>query len=897
MEYEAAGADAAPCFDIRILFPEDGTIRIESAQMFADPDGALCRRLVEHAFQALEIEGVLIAPAPVPAIELQFDATQRGHRQVLDHVAALLMADDEPDPTLSRGGVACLGPAHPPCADNPEVPPACAARDRHGVVRYHRYARRITGWRVVRERMGVIKLENPVLYRKAPLCDAIERELMSVLGIDRYETSARNGSAKIEYDPRQLGPAQIIEILDGVLANAKHPEQLDKLELDLAICTASVPLAAVAQFAMPALLPVSAALFAYTTIPSFRGAYRVLSEERRLGVDVLDSVVVLGCLATLHVFPGAILSWCLSFGRFLVRRTEDSSKKLLLGAFGKQPRFVWLMQDGVEIQVPLDRLEKGDVVVTHTGEMVPVDGIIVEGMAMIDQHALTGESTPAEKGVGDRVFASTILVAGEIQVVVEKSGSDTATAKIAQILNDTAGYKLASQHRGEKLADKAVIPTLAVGAVAGATIGPHGAVAALNSDLGTGIRMAAPLGMLSTLSLCAQKGILVKDGRALDLLCEVDTVLFDKTGTLTRERPEVGRMIGANGLNPLQILRFAAAAERRFHHPIALAILQKAAEQGLRLPLTDATQYKVGYGITVGIDGHQVRVGSQRFMDLEGVPLTPEIEDALDEAHREGHTMVMIAVDDELGGALELRASIRPEVRGIVQGLRERGIEHIAIISGDHEAPTRKLAEELGMDRYFAQVLPADKADYVEKLQREGRKVCFVGDGINDAIALKKANVSISLRGATSIATDTAHVVFMEQGLGKLCELRDIARDLERNVRNSWIMILIPNITCVAGVFTMGFGIGASVVTNNVAALGALANGLLPMRKVTQLEAERRNLFEMQLRQSGFLLVDGAQPAPAESLGSAGPAPARTLLALRHVGLQHPFQEAAAAAD
>jgi Cu2+-exporting ATPase len=157
------------------------------------------------------------------------------------------------------------------------------------------------------------------------------------------------------------------------------------------------------------------------------------------------------------------------------------------------------------------------------------------------------------------------------------------------------------------------------------------------------------------------------------------------------------------------------------------------------------------------------------------------------------------------------------------------------------------------MDRYFAQVLPADKADYVEKLQREGRKVCFVGDGINDAIALKKANVSISLRGATSIATDTAHVVFMEQSLGKLCELRDIARDLDRNVRNSWLMILGPNIACIAGVFTLGFGIGASVVTNNIAALAALANGLLPMRRVAQLEAERRHLLEMELRQSGFL--------------------------------------------
>ena len=159
---------------------------------------------------------------------------------------------------------------------------------------------------------------------------------------------------------------------------------------------------------------------------------------------------------------------------------------------------------------------------------------------------------------------------------------------------------------------------------------------------------------------------------------------------MTRERPEVGRVIAANGLDPRQILRFAAGAERRFHHPIALAILHKAEEEGLRLPLTEMTQYKVGYGITVGIDGHRVRVGSRRFMELAGVPLTSEVADALEAVHREGNTMVMVAIGDELGGALELRASIRPEVRGIVQGLRERGIQHIAIISGDHAGPGSK---------------------------------------------------------------------------------------------------------------------------------------------------------------------------------------------------------------
>ena len=178
-----------------------------------------------------------------------------------------------------------------------------------------------------------------------------------------------------------------------------------------------------------------------------------------------------------------------------------------------------------------------------------------------------------------------------------------------------------------------------------------------------------------------------------------------------------------------------------------MAILHEADRLGLTLPPTDDSQYKVGYGITVQIEGHSVRVGSKRFIESEGIKLCPWAIEAVDDAHRQGHTMVMVGVDDQLGGAIELCAAVRPEVQSIVNGLRNRGISHIAIISGDHDAPTKKLAESLGMDRYFAQVLPADKADYVAKLQAERRKVCFVGDGINDSIALKKADVSISLRG------------------------------------------------------------------------------------------------------------------------------------------------------
>lgn len=839
--------------DIKVAFPAVGVIRIESAVIFSVLDGALSQRFLQAALRMTAIEEATFTPTRTTSVDLQYNVRRHRLKNVLDELALAL-----------RGSAADQGNLLPVAA-------AAAARDRHGVVRYRRYAGRITGWRVMRERVGVIRLNNPLLHRKRTLCDAIERELMRALGVTRYDTDAVKCRVDIEYDPRQISVTQLVEMLDTALATAEHPAQLDKTNRELTICTVSLPLALTAQFAVPGLMPAAAALFAYTAVPSFKGAWKVVTKERRLGVDVLDSIVVLACLGTGEVLAGAILCWCLSFGRFLVRRTEDSSKKMLLGTFGKQPRFVWLLVDGQEIQVSLHKLNKGDVVVVNTGEVVPVDGTIVGGLAMIDQHALTGESTPAEKGVGDQVFASTVMVAGKMQVAVEKSGEDTATSKIARILNDAAGYTLASQQKGEQLADKAVIPTLAVGALALASMGPQGAAAVLNSDMGTGIRMAAPLAMLSTLALCAQRGVLVKDGRALDLLSEIDTVLFDKTGTLTRERPEVGKIVAANGYTPVDILRYAAVAEHKFHHPIALAILQRAKEERLELPLADTTQYSVGYGITINLAGRRIRVGSRRFLELEGVALTPEIAAALEDAHREGQTMVMVAIDDELGGALELRAAVRPEVPEIIKGLRARGIKHIAIISGDHEAPTRKLAADLGIDRYFAQVLPTEKADYVEKLQKEGRKVCFVGDGINDAIALKKADVSISLRGATSIATDTAHVVFMEPGLGKLGELRDIADDLQHNVRVSWGLILAPNILCIAGVFTLGFGIAASVLTNNVAALGALVNGVRPMRKVAMYEAERRHLLELQLRESGLL----EWPRASVEDAGTGPVPAR----------------------
>ncbi len=365
----------------QVSFPGAGVIRIESAGFAGSPDNDFCRRFLQRAMLTPEINAAVIAPDRAPSIDLHFNPKRHGRKSVLDRLATLF--------SVARPGEG---------GEHLVISPSATARDWRGVVRYHRLAGRVTGWRMDRARVGSARLHNPVLYRKRVLCEAIERELMSVLGVHRYETCAIKCRVEVEYDPRQISAAQIVEILDGALAGTKHPKKLDKLDRELTICSASVPIAALAQFAAPALMPVSAALFAYTTLPTFKSAYKVLTQERRLGVDVLDSIVVMSCLATGQVLPGSILAWCLCFGRHLVRRTEDNSKKALLGAFGKQPRFVWLLQDGQEIEVSVEKLRKGDIVIVRTGEVVPIDGVIVEGLAMIDQHALTGESSSRREG-------------------------------------------------------------------------------------------------------------------------------------------------------------------------------------------------------------------------------------------------------------------------------------------------------------------------------------------------------------------------------------------------------------------------------------------------------------------------------------------------------------------
>lgn len=527
-----------------------------------------------------------------------------------------------------------------------------------------------------------------------------------------------------------------------------------------------------------------------------------------------------GMVATLLFFTG----------EKLLAVVEDRSHKGLIAVFSKQPSSVWVLRDGVEVQIAFAEVEPGDLLVVQAGGFMPVDGVVVDGLASIDQQMLTGEAQPVERGPGDPVYASTLVLSGKVQVRVDKAGSATVAAKIGETLNRTASYQLALQSKGAKMAHDSAGPILGLSAFTLATLGMDSALAILNSAFGVNVRISAPVIMLNLLNVASHNAILLKDGRSLELLNEVDTVLFDKTGTLTLSQPNVAKIHVTGPLSEDELLAYAAAAEDRQTHPIALAIVEEARARGLTLPELDQARYEVGYGLKVHIKKRRVLLGSDRFMRMENVEIPRAIEQEQAASHARGHSLIMVAVDGVLAGVIELQPTLRPEAEAVIDALRKRNLKMV-IISGDQEEPTRRLAERLGMDRYFANVLPEGKASLVEQLQGEGRSVCFVGDGINDSIALKKANVSVSLRGATTVATDAAQIVLMQESLRQLPRLFELSDEMDRTMRAAMVSGIVPGALNVAGVFFLGWGFYQAMVIYSTGLFASMGISMYPLFK------------------------------------------------------------------
>lgn len=623
------------------------------------------------------------------------------------------------------------------------------------------------------------------------------------------------------------------------------PEERDinrKLAYSGAITVAAVvtaPLGFAVQFA--ACVP----LAVYMVRRTYKRAYISVKEERKLTLPVLVTVnqalLWLGGFFTL----GGVIFILTTTGEKISYITETRSRKQMVNIFGKLPRSVWVLQHGSEIKIPFDQLHVGDVLVIRTGQMIPIDGVIVAGYASIDQHRLTGESQPAEKAVGDTVLAATVVLAGRIHIEVEKTGEATVAAHIGDMLEKTASYQMSITTKSARIANSSVGPTLAVAALAGVVVGTAGAVAITSTMFGINLFISGPLALRNYLTVATRRSILVKDGRSLDLLADIDTIIFDKTGTLTLDQPHVTHVHAFTDLPAHDVLRFTAAVEQHQTHPIARAILTYADEHDLLLPTIEDTSYAMGYGLRAEIEGRLVRVGSDRFMGLEGIPLAPEVEALQEASHAQGHSMVMVAVDDEVVGAIELEPTIRPEAKRVIAELRERGLDFY-IISGDQAGPTRNLAQSLGIDNYFANTLPENKAQLVEQLQAEGRAVCFVGDGINDSIALKKANVSISLRGSTTVAMDTAQVVLMDTTLEQLPLLFQLATEMDDNLELTRLLAIVPCVGIWGGVFFLNVGILGATLIFEASLWAGIANAMRPLLKYREEEEDEAPIIPMQ---------------------------------------------------
>lgn len=585
-----------------------------------------------------------------------------------------------------------------------------------------------------------------------------------------------------------------------------------------------------ARLFYPPLTLASILVITYTTIPYLRQTEKSLLKDKKVDGYVLYSIADMMMLGLGAYASAAVGIGLLHMSKYILSNAKEQSKMQLVDIFSQQPDKVWVLKNGSEVQVPIDQVQANDVLIVNAGDIIPVDGIVTEGIAAVDQKVLTGESQPSDKIAGDPVYASTMVISGRINIHMEKSGQETTVAKIGEIINHSIEFKGTQALKGEKWADSFTLPVLVLAFASWPFLGPVGVVGILYCHIANTIRVVAPLGTLNYLNIAIKNGILVKDGHVLEELTHIDTVIFDKTGTLTQEIPEVGQIILCdNKFSEDDILFYAAAAEQKSVHPIAKAIIKKAEDNKLELPQIEDSSYDIGYGISVDIDGHTINIGSARFMQMKDVKIPKKTQKMMDETLAMGHSVIMVAIDAKLRGILEIQTLVRPEAKKTIQALRQSGIECMAIVSGDHELPTKALAESLGMDNFFHDILPEEKAKIVENLQKKGKKVAVVGDGVNDTIAMEKADVSISLGGASTIATDVAKIVLMDASLMHFPYLLELSRKLDKNLSRSLVLNVIPNAVALYGVLFLHFGMLTTMLVSQSPLVLGTINALLPV--------------------------------------------------------------------
>ena len=558
---------------------------------------------------------------------------------------------------------------------------------------------------------------------------------------------------------------------------------------------------------------------------SFRRAWQGLREERKINVDFLDGLaVVLHSLDGFLIGPAMMITM-IEGGeavRDATQRIAHSANTDLLASLQTDVR---LLKDGEERIVPSTSLEAGDRIQLFAGDQIPVDGVIESGESSLDVVKLTGESVPREAGPGDEVLAGFILLEGALIIQTSAVGEATRIGQITSMIESAPVFDTRVGNYAGKIANRFVLPTLALAGLSLILSAGNIAQAAslLMFDLGTGLRVSVPTAIMAALTKAGSQGLLIRSGRALEQLADVDVVVFDKTGTLTQGHPSVVEVELLRDGDRQGLIRLAASAEQGLNHPVAEAVINHAVELGLDTLPCERWDYRIGRGVSAQIDGHQVLVGNARLLREEGLePAASSAEPRLATA-----TPVYLAVDGKLEAVIYAADAIRPDSRQLIQELHRRGIQ-AHMLTGDVAAVAHAVAAQLGLapEEVHAEALPDQKAELVKQLAQQGHKVAFVGDGINDSAALAYADVSISFASGSDLARETADIVLTNDKVSGLLVAQDLSRRTFELVKQNIGIVGVPNLSAlVVGTFLPISPILA-VMLNNGSSLVAAANAM-----------------------------------------------------------------------
>ena len=521
--------------------------------------------------------------------------------------------------------------------------------------------------------------------------------------------------------------------------------------------------------------------------------------HRRLEVEVLDALSIGVSVLRGDFSTAGSVMFLLNLGSLLEEWTRKKSLDDLARSMALNVDKVWVRSQGTEVLLPLTKVQPGDEIVVRSGNMVPLDGTVIEGEAMVNQAALTGESMPVRKAKGATVYAGTVVEEGECVFLAKAAGGANRYDKIVAMIEESEKLKSSTENRALELADK-LVPWCLAGTVVtyALTCNVTRAISILMVDFSCALKLSMPLAVLSAMRECGTAHITVKGGKYLEALAKADTIVFDKTGTLTRATPQVVDIIPFSNSEKDDVLRLAACLEEHFPHSMANAVVRAAREQGLaHEEMHSEVEYIVAHGIASRVGGERVVIGSYHFVFEDEHCIVPADEQEKFDQMPAEYSHLYMAASGQLVGVICIADPLRPEAASVLRQLHKLGIRNTVMMTGDSYRTAEAIARQVGVDQFFAEVLPEDKANFVQKAKAEGRTVVMIGDGINDSPALSAADIGIAIHSGAAIAREIADVTIKADSLEELVTLKTIANALQHRVSSNYRFVLSFNSTLI----------------------------------------------------------------------------------------------------